>query len=365
MTSWTGRNEKLAGRLGELLTPDWRGSLNAAPRHLFLPDTAWRVADGSGERVAIDRHSDPSAWFDAAYSNDIIVTTPEDAEPSSCSMPYMVFTMLSRLDLRPGHKVLEIGTGTGWTVALLTAYLGGAKGVHSVEVDPAAAEQAQANLAKLGIGDAHLLCADGSNGHPGMAPFDRVIATCAVHRVPYPWVEQCQPGGVILTPWNAPLGHGALLRLTVNDDGTASGPFVHPAAFMWLRSQRPSAPDEPDDFIDRADRSAATLSLSELLAPQSMFAIGLLVPGVKEAYDYDVDGYLKTFWMLSTDSWASASPDGTVRQLGERRLWDEAEAAFTWWTDRGSPEMTRFGITVTPQRQHAWLDDPSRPIGHG
>lgn len=69
------------------------------------------------------------------------------------------------------------------------------------------------------------------------------------------------------------------------------------------------------------------------------------------------------FFDLTSRSWAavvfrSGERDATVHQSGPRRLWDEVEAAHRWWTGRGEPDHTRFGLTVTAEGQRAWLDDP-------
>lgn len=80
--------------------------------------------------------------------------------------------------------------------------------------------------------------ADGSRGWPPNAPYDRIISTCSVNRIPEAWLTQIRPGGVILTPWDNPWLCYGLLRLTKEDDGTASGRFSPHSAFMLMRGQR-------------------------------------------------------------------------------------------------------------------------------
>lgn len=97
----------------------------------------------------------------------------------------------------PGMSVLEIGTDTGWNAALLAHQLGGAN-LTSVEIDPGIAAQARTALADAGYG---AVTGDGTLGHLSRAPYDRVISTACVYRVPYPWIAQTRPGGLIVTPW--------------------------------------------------------------------------------------------------------------------------------------------------------------------
>lgn len=369
MTTGTAstRPERLYARLlsdlGDRVGPGWRTALLAAPRHLFIPDQAARVDNTTGATRPIDRASDSGGWLAGVYSPDAIVThyDPHGVAVSACSMPYMVAGMLAHLDAQPGMRVLEIGTGTGWNAAILSARLGDNQ-VVTVEIDPGIADQARINLHRAGRTPA-VVTGDGAAGWPPGAPYDRVIATCAVHRVPYPWVAQTRPGGVVLTPWGTPLDNGALLRLTVAPDGSACGRFVDSAVFMWLRSQTFRAPDEPDEFDALADTRTATIDVGEVFADAAIFATGLRVPDCKVAYDHTDTGHVQTYWLLAADSWASATPTtGQVRQLGNRRLWDETETAHTWWQQAGRPEPDRFGVTVTPNGQMIWLDSPDQQV---
>jgi hypothetical protein len=94
-----------------------------------------------------------------------------------------------------------------------------------------------------------------------------------------------------------------------------------------------------------------------------MFSIGLLVDGCKIGYNHNTDGEISTLWLLSEDSWASVIVStSAVAQLGERRLWDEVEAAYGWWVGQQRPDFTRFGLSVEPSTQAVWLDGPDYVI---
>ncbi|MGH3798265.1 MAG: methyltransferase domain-containing protein [Pseudonocardiaceae bacterium] len=355
---------ELAERLGDQLPADWRVAYAANPRHRFLPDQVWKSVD-----EPVERSRDPAGWLAYAYSDESVITQLHDGAAgsehgypisSSCSMPAVVFTMLGHLDTHVGQRVLEIGTGTGWNVALLAHRLGDEQ-VVSVEVDPAVAEAARRNLAGLGRRPL-VVTSDGARGYPPGAPYDRVIATCSVHTVPYPWVAQTRPGGIILTPWGTTFDNSALLRLTVDDSGQrALGRIVDWAAFMRLRAQRPVIPDEPDDFDTIAARSTTDIDLADFLGEQARFRIGLHLPDCRLTWELGTDGYLDTLWLLAPHAWASVH-DKIVRQAGTRRLWDEAAAGYTWWNQAGRPHRDRYGVTVTPDHQWVWLDDPAHPI---
>ncbi len=354
----------LAARLGEGLPTEWQVAYAANPRHLFLPDRVWKSVG-----APLDRATDPSGWLAYAYSDESVITQLHDGAEcsdhgypisSSCSMPAVVFTMLSHLCAHPGQRVLEIGTGTGWNTALLSHRLGDDR-VVSIEVDPALADIARRNLA--GVGRTPLVVTgEGAEGYAPAGPYDRVIATCSVQTVPYTWVAQTGPGGIILTPWGTTFENSALLRLTVDDDGErAVGSVVDWATFMRLRAQRPVIPDEPDDFAAVAERSTTDIDLTDFLSDDARFGVGLHVPECRLTWELGEDGYLDTMWLLAPDSWVSVR--GTVvRQAGARRLWDEAATGYSWWVQSGRPRRNQYGVTVTADRQSLWLDDPANPI---
>ncbi|WP_342342039.1 hypothetical protein [Streptomyces purpureus] len=117
------------------LQSDWLPTYEAVPRDKFVPDRIWPgISDGTRQNPMVDRTEDPDAWFAAVYS-DIPLTTQWDdgshtgdglgkTPSSSSSQPHMVFSMLADLGVADGHRVLEIGTGTGWNSALLAHRLG-------------------------------------------------------------------------------------------------------------------------------------------------------------------------------------------------------------------------------------------------
>lgn len=352
---------RLAAQLGGRLPQTWREAYHAVPRHLFVPAQARRTAGVVGTH-AIDWSTDPVEWMETVYSEDAIVAcVDQDGRAVSyCSPPGMVFAMLTLADVQPGQRVLEVGTGTGWSSALMAWRLG-ACAVTTVEIDADVAHQARRNHHRAGVAPT-VVDGDGTHGWADNAPYDRVISTCFVHTVPYAWVEQTQPGGVILSPVSTPFGAGGLLGLCVASDGSAAGRFVHTVSSEVLRGQQFSPPEAPDNFAGLANVTEPKVRPSHLLANDAAFAVGFLVPHCKVRYDYDPAGRVETAWLLGQDSWAAVNESSIVYQYGARRLWDEAETAYGWWREVGSPAFTRFGMTVTRNRQTLWLDDPHRIV---
>ncbi|MEE1784144.1 protein-L-isoaspartate O-methyltransferase [Streptomyces sp. SP17BM10] len=362
-----------AGALGE----EWRGAFERAPRSAFIPDTVWAPDDDAPtgyERVT--KADAPDAWWSLVNTDGVVVTQVDDGRAdgpgiatSSASMPSLVATMLRHLDVRDGHKVLDVGTGTGWTSALLCGRLGDDR-VTTVEVDPAIAAEAALRLAAAGFAPERVV-GDGLAGWSCAAPYDRIHSTAAVRRVPSAWIEQTRPGGIIVTPWGTPYANAGLLHLMVGRPGEPShGRFVANVSFMWMRAQRPHAVVEPVGVSDHRGPSAMDPELA-LEDVNAAFAIGLRVPGVRYEHVWDDADPSGTYRMQLSDgagSWASVrhtawDAEDAVHQSGARRLWDEITSARLWWLEEGKPDLHRFGVTIALDgAQSVWLDDSGNPV---
>ncbi|MEU2833840.1 protein-L-isoaspartate(D-aspartate) O-methyltransferase [Streptomyces lavendulae] len=366
------------------LQTDWLGAFHTVPRELFVPERIWPgIPDGTEQGRAVDYRTDPEAWYRAVYSDIPLTTQWDDGQhdgddvgttpSSSNSKPEMVFSMLGDLNARDGHRTLEIGSGTGWNAALLS-HRTGAENVVTIEFDPAVAKSAARNLEAAGFFPTTVV-GDGRLGYPGRAPYDRIIATCSIGDVPYAWVEQTVTGGVIVTPWGPGNGGEGIARLVVTEPGKASGHFTRPSAFMRLRQQRPDRAGHDvylrgEEWPAGGSQSRTTLSPEDIDGWITQFAINLRAPGTFWSVERDdEDEHAYVLWLYGDDrqSWASidyepGASDYLVVQSGPRRLWDEREAAYRWWEEQGRPYFDRFGLTVGPEGQTAWLDDPSNPV---
>ncbi len=151
-------------------------------------------------------------FYDLAYA--------DQALPISCgqtiSQPYVVAYMTEQLGLQPGHRVLEIGTGSGYQAAILSRL---AREVVSIERYRTLAETARARLAALGYGNVEIIAGDGFAGAPDHAPFDRIIVTAAAEEVPPALIEQLAVGGVLLMPLGPNDGPQYLVKLTKSETG--------------------------------------------------------------------------------------------------------------------------------------------------
>ena len=151
------------------------------------------------------------------------------------SQPFVVALMTELLDVEPGARILEVGTGCGYQTAVLCA-LGAT--VHSVEVVEPLAASAAARLEALGYARATVHAGDGHAGWPEEAPFDGIIVTAAAPSVPAALVDQLRPGGRLIIPVGPAGATQQLQRLEKRADGSSESKTVLPVAFVPLTRGR-------------------------------------------------------------------------------------------------------------------------------
>jgi protein-L-isoaspartate(D-aspartate) O-methyltransferase len=138
----------------------------------------------------------------------------DSAMPIACgqtiSQPYVVAYMSEQLEVRPEHRVLEIGTGSGYQAAVLSQLAGQ---VFSVERYRTLADRARATLARLGYHNVTVLAGDGLEGLPAHAPYDRIMVTAAAETVPEALVGQLAVGGILLLPLGQHDGPQRIVRI--------------------------------------------------------------------------------------------------------------------------------------------------------
>ena len=189
-----------------------RQAFESVPRHLFVPD--------------VD--------VSAAYSNQpIFIRWAVGIPISSSTQPQMMAIMIEQLDLEPGHRVLEIGAGTGYNAAIMARIVGDTGSVVTVDIDRDIVDEAAANLSKMGFHNVTCVRGDGFEGVPTGQPYDRVIVTVGAYDVSPHWVDQLKDGGILVAPlWF----RGANLSVALQKrEGELTGLFASPCTFIPIR----------------------------------------------------------------------------------------------------------------------------------
>ncbi len=135
------------------------------------------------------------------YRKEAYADYPLPAEGGqTISAPHMVAMMTELLDLKRGHRVLDVGTGTGYHAAVMAEIVGPEGEIYGVEMVRALAERAVETIRRTGYDNIRIYVGDGSVGMPDKAPFDRILVACAAPDIPEPLIKQLKDGGKMVIP---------------------------------------------------------------------------------------------------------------------------------------------------------------------
>ncbi|MFF8726006.1 methyltransferase domain-containing protein [Streptomyces sp. NPDC015171] len=345
--------------LGAIRSKPWAEAFTTVPRHLFVPSWYEQETDDRGIAVWRQRHAGDGEDLAAVYRDVTLVTSldPETAEQvapdawtgiptSSSTLPSLMAGMLEDLGVSDGHRVLEIGTGTGYNAALLCARLG-STAVHSVDVDEGLVDTARARLRDAGYSP-QLRAADGTLGYPEDRTFDRIIATCSVPTIPGAWIQQLRPGGIIVA--DVALGiEGGLVRLSCGAEGLARGFFTtNGGRFMPARSDALTYPAQTrPERAPRMGSRPTRLTAKQIRTHYPLrLVLAFALPEAELVYHSDEEG-LALQLQCPDGSWArvplAGDNEGVVTFGGNDAVWRRAEEAWQWWNHVGCPAQDRFG----------------------
>jgi len=368
LSVWHAAAQRLVDQLtaeGDLHDPAWRAALLAVPRHEFVPRYYLQDTSTRPSRWVLHEPGTPQTvrqWLDLVYSPTTLITAVAayadrgvQIPVSSSTKPDLMVRMLEALDVRDGHRVLEIGTGTGYNAALLAHRLG-AGNVYSIDIDPQLVATAQERLAALGLHPT-LVAGDGVAGLAGHGPYDRIIATCSVTAIPAAWIRQLTPGGLVLVHLEGPLGAGNLAALHRGQQPVLSGHFL-PWWGCFMRRRTTAGPTtgtpRPTPTTQPATLRSTTLDPAALEGDFAFLAQLHLPAGMFRSIRLADDERTPVSYLAAPDgSWCEITrqPDThdrfTVREAGPTPLWTTIETAWTQWNTLGKPTCHEFGLTAT------------------
>ncbi len=184
-------------------------AMRKVPRHDFVP-----------------AGSEPQAYADHPLSI---------GHSQTISQPYIVAYMTELLDLKPGQKVLEIGTGSGYQAAVLSQIT---SNVFTIEIVKPLYEQAKPKLVKVGLPADRIRLGDGYQGWPDQAPFDAIIVTAAPDHIPKPLIEQLKSGGRMVIPVGPTSANQALQVVEKDKEGRLKTSKALPVRFVPLTREQ-------------------------------------------------------------------------------------------------------------------------------
>jgi len=353
---------------GDLSSEQIKAAFATVPRHLFITASYERQGDAWQQRPAIMSEE----WYQRVYRNQALITLVDGAGRvlSSSSQPGIMARMLELLDLQPGKRVLEIGTGTGYNAALLAAIVGESGQVVTVDIEAEIVEGARQHLRDAGYERVQVIHGDGRTGYPPAAPYDRIIATASSFSVPEAWYEQVTPEGRVVCVIQPGISMaGGVMQAARTPDGL-TGRLVQEASFMPLHHEhfRHSPANRPH------------LTLSESVFAAFPLTTRLFDPAViwTSAFQFFLFTSLPTLRIVeqtradhrtSTLLYEEPQPGQHVaffQEEGQDRVELRGEAALSLWTrliriytvwvalDR--PAITSYLFKMKPgEQQHLYL----------
>ena len=367
MNNWNDAARKLAAQVAAT-APEWHSAVCATPRHLLVPRW-WQIVPGTYPfEWELITPNQEQPWAQV-YADETLVTRvgalhadqagngdrPTGFPTSSSTLPGLIVRMLDMLHPEPRQQVLDIGTGSGYSAALLGHRLGD-EWVTSIDVDTYLVQAARDRLASFGR-TPRLEAADATGELPD-GEYDRMIATVSVRPVPASWLDALRPGGRIVTT----IAQTSLLVVAELDlDGVAHG-RVQPSPASFMRTRRAAdyparldavyaaARDEPGEHV----RNLAG-PIPDLWADWSLRCLYELDSPNIENRSATLDDGTPVAWLLAADgSWARAEQaTGMVHQSGSLAWWDDLERVRARWDETGnfslyemSAELHRDGSKI-------------------
>ncbi|MEU1466044.1 ATP-grasp peptide maturase system methyltransferase [Streptomyces sp. NPDC005727] len=374
MTSPQALRNALADRLkaaGDLDDPAWERAARDVPREAFLSDGFMRALPATHPTLYEPVTPADKGWLEGVYDDTTLITqldghmraidltAPTGGDPTSSStLPSLVLRMWQQLGVTSGQRVLEIGTGTGYSTALGCHRLGDTN-VTSVEVDEGNAQRAAAALKQLGYAPT-LIVGDGLDTTVIDGDYDALIATCAVRHIPYGWLDQVGDGGIVLATLGGWMGAYGLVKLTVTGRGHATGRFL-PGTTSFMIARPHGRPPRPPLVLLPGQTTTTKIPPVLLDDWTGRWVAQLAAPSAERLGG----GEIQVLSDVATGSLAYFGVDEErrtqVTQRGPIPLWDRVTNALAEWKAAGTPHQSGFGITIAPAAQTVWIGSEEGP----
>jgi protein-L-isoaspartate(D-aspartate) O-methyltransferase len=290
------------------------------PRHLFVKRyREWAIKEW--REVNADNLEEHLA---SLYADRAVILFGDDDEdiPSTISQPSFVLRMLDMLQFEPGHKVFELGAGSGWNAALIGHLVGPAGQVCSLEIIPEVARMASTTIEALGIKNVNIIEADGGEGYAAGGPYDRAIFTAGAYDLPHYFFEQIQENGLLLIVIKNEGGGDTLFLLRKTDHHFESLEAM-PCGFVQMKGKYQLDSLEPINLEKQPEWS----ELKQKEISRRPFWWG---GKGKEGFRWRTLG-IRSFLGITEPSFRAFKTERTDQQLREEHyfgLWDQAQRSL-------------------------------------
>ncbi|WP_165423007.1 methyltransferase domain-containing protein [Ktedonosporobacter rubrisoli] len=355
--------QEIEQQLGRALQEPVREAFLMVPRHVFVS----QYYKQKGSKLEWDL---VQASHTQIYRDEPLVTQIDrrGMPSSSSSQPSVMVLQLEALDLQEGQRILEIGTGTGYNAALMGRLVGKSGTVVSIDIDDGLVEEAKRHLFQAGSENVIATVADGYEGYAPLAPYERVIATCGLHRVPRCWLAQLRPGALLVANILLELV-SPIIRVKQVGTQTLKGSFLplEDVRYMPMRQhgEEPASRQgmrwKKYNELPRAEVELA--GDLEALLKQAGFALLLhcLVPTVSSHYRWQEGDEQPKMYLLNDRSGETAIQvlgAGTVYAYRDAEdLLNGVRQAMRVFEQLGAPALDRFQVTIEEVQTLIEVDD--------
>ncbi len=285
---------------------------------------------------------------------------------STIGQPGFILQMLDLLKLEPGHRVFELGAGSGWNAALMARLVGPEGHIYSTEIITKVAKMAVENIQESGITNVSVIEADGGEGYPDRAPYDRAIFTAGAYDLPRPFYAQIKEGGLLLIVLKSEGGGDNLFVLQKTADhfqSTLSMPcgFVEMTGKYQLAALKPIHLETTADWSELQDREISRIRFwwgGPRQAPfvwrtsSIRFFLSLTEPSfqsfIQETQDpMQPPEYYFGLWDRQNQSLVLAKDDYLIA-YGNSEAKERLMQAIQHWVELGMPASSCFELQVYP-----------------
>jgi protein-L-isoaspartate(D-aspartate) O-methyltransferase len=331
-----------------------REAFRSVPRHLFID----RVFV-NGQLIPFDVKDNEQLKM--VYSDNSILQ--KISPPTSSTAPSLMASMLESLELDENMRVLEIGTGSGYNAALIAYIVRNRKLVFTVEIQSDVVEDARRHLAQAYFSHITVIEADGNDGYPPGAPYDRIIVTASCLDVSPHWITQLGERGLLFLPFKFLPSFDVGLKLTKHDRQVI-GHFARCGPFMPLHSKCGSGSGEPIRVTPSSPLGDLLLAVKERKA--FPFPVGasscwddkltgfftfvcLAAPQVVSVYN-PAQGLMPLclYDLQNQSAVGIAYPYWDIVVFGNSIMYERLMAMFEEWRDYGELKISEYQVSLLP-----------------
>lgn len=336
-------------------------AFQATPRHHFVRQFySWP----SNELIRVDKNN-LETHLPLLYANRALLLFKDQEKEwnSPISQPSLVLEMIGKLQLKTGHNVFEVGTGSGWNAALMAQIVGKSGSVYSTDIIPEMVASAQEVCQELGLDSVKLFAQDGGNGLPKGAPFDRIIFTVGTHDIPWALVDQLREGGLMLVVIQNPGGGGDSLFLLEKRGNQLNSLEAEPCSFVSMQGISENPDISP---IDRSSWSSwETLRTQKIRQVPYYWGgkglsdfiyrtegvrsfLGIVEPRFR-LFVFSEGEDKGGFGLVASDQQSAViATSKAITAYGQHDLTDQMLDLIREWVTQGMPVPTNFRLEIYP-----------------